>query len=73
MLQAEGIKVDGIGMQAHLHANPSAPSLMELTTVMGSYAELGVEVALTELDVRIEMPVNDTNLAWQSDVYKNVS
>ncbi|KAH7153539.1 family 10 glycosyl hydrolase [Dactylonectria macrodidyma] len=70
MLQAEGIKVDGIGMQAHLVAH-RAPSLDQQIAVIKSYAKTGVEVALTELDVRIELPVNQTNLAWQKEAYKN--
>jgi endo-1,4-beta-xylanase len=72
MLKADGIKIDGIGMQAHLVAH-RAPSLDQQIAVIRSYAELGVEVALTELDVRLELPINATNLAWQKEVYKNVS
>jgi len=72
MLRKEGIKIDGIGMQAHFVAH-SAPTLKEQVAVMQSYADAGVECALTELDVRIEMPVNDTNMAWQKEVYANVS
>ena len=72
MLQEAGIKVDGIGMQAHLIAG-SAPSLDDQIAVMESYAATGVEVAVTELDVRIEMPTNETNLEWQREVYRDVS
>lgn len=72
MLQEDGIRIDGIGMQAHLTAG-EAPSLDEQIAVIESYAELGVEVALTELDIRIVLPVNETNLAWQKEDYKNVS
>lgn len=72
MLQEEGIKVDGIGMQAHLIAG-DAPSLDDQIAVMQSYAATGVEVAVTELDVRIELPTNETNLEWQSNVYRDVS
>lgn len=72
MLQADGIRIDGIGMQAHLVAH-RAPTLDQQIEVISSYAELGVEVALTELDVRIELPVNETNLEWQKEAYKAVS
>jgi endo-1,4-beta-xylanase len=72
MLRAENIKIDGIGMQAHLIAH-QAPSLDQQIAVIKSYAEVGVEVAYTELDVRLELPINDTNMAWQKEVYKNVS
>ncbi|PKS11252.1 hypothetical protein jhhlp_003013 [Lomentospora prolificans] len=70
MLQAEGIKIDGIGMQAHLIAH-QAPSLEDQLAVIASYAATGVEVAYTELDVRLETPANATNLEWQSNVYRD--
>ncbi|KAK2027440.1 family 10 glycosyl hydrolase [Colletotrichum zoysiae] len=70
LLQDDGLRVDGVGMQAHLVAH-RAPTLDQQIAVIRSYAELGVEVALTELDVRIELPVNETNLEWQKEAYKN--
>ncbi|KAI1474102.1 glycoside hydrolase family 10 protein [Daldinia eschscholtzii] len=70
LLQEAGIRIDGVGMQAHLVAS-RAPTLDQQTAVMESYGALGVEVALTELDVRVEMPINETSMAWQSEVYKN--
>lgn len=72
MLQAAGIKIDGVGLQAH-HTAHRAPSFDEQRAVLASYAALGVETAYTELDVRVELPVNATNMAWQADAYKNVS
>jgi endo-1,4-beta-xylanase len=70
MLQEDGIRIDGIGMQAHFTAG-EAPTLDEQIAVIESYAELDVEVALTELDVRIILPLNETNLALQKEDYKN--
>ncbi|KAH9429609.1 hypothetical protein MCOR02_009346 [Pyricularia oryzae] len=70
MLKDEGIKIDGVGMQAHLIAN-NAPSLDQQIAVIESYAEEGVEVAITELDVRLQLPANATNLEQQKQVYKN--
>jgi endo-1,4-beta-xylanase len=72
MLQKDGIKVDGVGMQAHFQAH-AAPTVQQQIDVMKSYIEDGVEVALTELDVRIDLPVNETNLAQQKAVYTSVS
>ncbi|KAK3899434.1 glycoside hydrolase [Staphylotrichum tortipilum] len=71
MLKDAGIRVDGIGMQAHLHADVH-PSEADLVATGEAYSELVREVAYTELDVRIEMPVNETNLAWQTDAYQAV-
>ncbi|KAF3000621.1 hypothetical protein E8E14_003104 [Neopestalotiopsis sp. 37M] len=72
LLQDDGIRIDGVGLQAHFQAS-GAPSLDEQSAVIASYAALGVEVAYTELDVRIDLPLNDTNLEWQKEVYMNAT
>ena len=72
MLQDAGIKVDGIGMQAHLTAD-GAPTLEQGIAVMESYAATGVEVAITELDVRVFTPSNETSLEAQAVGYYDVS
>lgn len=71
-LQSKKIRIDGVGLQAHLTAE-SRPTLDEHIAAIEGFAELGVEVALTELDVRLAMPANATNLAQQKEAYKNVS
>jgi endo-1,4-beta-xylanase len=70
-LKDAGIKIDGVGLQAHLHADVH-PTIDEHILAIKGFTNLGVEVALTELDVRIAMPVNATNLAWQREEYRNV-
>ena len=47
----QGVKVDGIGMQGHWHLN--SPSLEEIEQSIVDYSELGVKVAITELDVSV--------------------
>ncbi len=47
----QGVKVDGIGMQGHWHLN--SPSLEEIEQSILDYSELGVKVAITELDVSV--------------------
>lgn len=71
MLRAGGVRIDGIGMQAHLTAE-SHPTLDQHVAVMESYGEAGVEVALTELDVRITLPATAEKLELQKQAYKNV-
>lgn len=71
MLKEEGVRIDGVGMQAHLHAD-NHPSEEDLVKTMKGYAKLGVEVAFTELDVRIKTPVNETKLEWQKECYQKV-
>ncbi|SDW70671.1 endo-1,4-beta-xylanase [Lutibacter oricola] len=50
-LQAKGIKIDGIGMQAHYSLD--GPSLEDIENSILAYAELGLKVSFTELDVTV--------------------
>ena len=71
MLKRAGVRIDGVGMQAHLHAD-NHPSAAELVATMRGYAPLVDEVAFTELDVRIKLPVDAQKLAWQRECYEKV-
>jgi endo-1,4-beta-xylanase len=71
MLKDAGVRIDGVGMQAHLHAD-NHPTAEELIQTSKGYAELVKEVAFTELDVRIKTPVNETKLEWQKECYQKV-
>ena len=48
-LQDKGIKIDGVGMQAHWSIE--TPSLEEIENSILAYSELGVKVSFTELDI----------------------
>ncbi len=50
-LQSKGVRIDGIGLQGHWGMD--YPPLDELETSIVAYAELGVKVMITELDVNI--------------------
>lgn len=54
-LQAQGVPIDGIGMQ--MHVNMAIPSIDALETTIERFAELG-EVHITELDMSVY--TNDT-------------
>lgn len=51
MLQKEGIRIDGVGMQGHWGLNYPATEYIEAAT--DSFASLGVKVMITELDVDV--------------------
>jgi endo-1,4-beta-xylanase len=72
LLKAAGLKIDGVGMQAHLHAL-SHPTVEQHVANMNAFVAQDVDVAFTELDVRIELPMNASNLAGQKECYENVS
>ncbi|KAI9152144.1 Endo-1,4-beta-xylanase D [Paramyrothecium foliicola] len=72
MLQDDGIRIDGVGLQAHFVAGRS-PSLDQQIEVINSYGAFGVETSYTELDVRIPLPLNETNLQWQKNAYRDAA
>jgi len=50
-LQANGTKIDGVGMQAHWSLE--GPSIEDIENSILAYSELGVKVMFTELDVTV--------------------
>ncbi|KAK0103814.1 hypothetical protein ONS95_005813 [Cadophora gregata] len=70
-LKSRGIKIDGVGMQAHFIVG-STPSLSAQTANLGSFTAQGVEVAYTELDIRFtSLPSTASGVAQQSTDYAN--
>lgn len=68
-MQELGTKVNGIGMQGHW--NLESPSLEEIEKSIVEYSELGIKVAITELDISvIPMPWDftgaDVNVKFES-------
>jgi endo-1,4-beta-xylanase len=68
-LKHEGVPIDGVGLQSHFMAG-SAPA--DLASVMADFAALGVDVAVTELDLRIRLPADAKSLAAQAGDYGSV-
>ena len=52
-MKAAGVPIDGVGMQAHLEIG-KIPSTLQRN--IQRFADLGVDVAITELDIRMPMP-----------------
>jgi len=60
MLQAAGLRIDGIGMQGHWGID--GPSIAEIEETIDTFAALGVKVMITELDVDVLPKADDTNM-----------
>jgi len=67
-LRDDGIRIDGVGLQSHFTTGRS-PSLDQQIATMEGFTDLGLEVAITELDVRNPQPENATVLEGQSKAY----
>lgn len=68
-LKAQGVPIDGVGLQAHLIVG-QVPSTLQQN--IQRFADLGVDVAITELDIRMTLPSDSTKLAQQAADYKAV-
>lgn len=67
-LQARDVPIDGVGIQAH-ELTVRRPSRTEMESALQDYADLGLDVAITELDVGIYLPSSAKKLGEQADVY----
>jgi endo-1,4-beta-xylanase len=51
-LRARGVPLDGVGFQFHTGIGPSAPNWYRVRANLQRFADLGVEIAISEMDVR---------------------
>jgi len=68
-LKRQGAPIDGVGLQSHFVAG-AVPG--DLPAVLQKFASLGIDVAVTELDLRVHAPADETSLAGQADDYAAV-
>ncbi|MEU6348964.1 endo-1,4-beta-xylanase [Streptomyces sp. NPDC047072] len=68
-LKEQGVPIDGVGLQAHLILGQVPATLQQN---IQRFAGLGVDVAITELDIRMTLPSDSTKLAQQAADYKAV-
>lgn len=69
-LKQQGVPIDGVGFQSHLAIQYGFPG--DFRTNLGRFTALGVDVAITEADVRIPLPVDATKLATQASYFKQI-
>ncbi|MEV6593292.1 endo-1,4-beta-xylanase [Streptomyces acidicola] len=68
-LKERGVPIDGVGLQAHLILG-QVPSTLQQN--IQRFADLGVDVAITELDIRMQLPATEAKLAQQGTEYEAV-
>ena len=66
----DGVPIDCVGFQFHVDTNYSQTAVAEN---FRRYADLGLEVQITELDVRIEEPITQSDLNAQASVYHEIA
>ncbi|WP_165726326.1 endo-1,4-beta-xylanase [Pseudoalteromonas sp. SA25] len=67
MLQKEGIRIDGIGIQAHWGLN--FPKMQNIEQAIDAYAALGIKVMITELDIDV-LPLTKEGQITGTDMMK---
>lgn len=67
-LLESGVPVHGIGFQGHFTLD-WFPSTHDMAMNFERFADLGLEIQLTEVDVRLEVPITDEKLEAQADIY----
>jgi endo-1,4-beta-xylanase len=67
-LVAKGVPIDGVGLETHLTLSPPEPGV--ITDIVNSYRALGLEVAITEMDVHLNPDANHD--AHQAEIYGSV-
>src|SRR3712207_1978102 len=67
--KAQGVPIDGVGLQAHLIVG-QVPSTLQQN--IKRFADLGVDVAITELDIRMQLPRTAAKDQQQATDYSTV-
>jgi endo-1,4-beta-xylanase len=62
-LKAAGTPIDGIGIQGHLIVG-QVPSKVALIVNYQAFTALGVEIAITELDIRMVLPETPVRIPY---------
>jgi endo-1,4-beta-xylanase len=66
-LRRQGVPIDGVGFQGHLGIQYPYPDTLGAN--LKRFAAAGFDVAITEADVRMPLPVTDEKLATQADYF----
>lgn len=69
-LRAQGVPIDCVGFQAHLAVQYGFPGQVQQN--VQRFADLGVQVRFTELDVRIPLPADANELTTQNTYFTNI-
>jgi GH35 family endo-1,4-beta-xylanase len=68
-MKARGVPINGVGFQ--MHANTLLPTADQLAGQFARYSAIGVEVAITEMDVQLPEPATAEAIRAQADVYRS--
>ena len=67
----DGVPIHGVGLQMHVSTEFTPPAA-DVAANVERLGQLGMEVHITEMDVRMPIPATDSRLAQQADVYQTM-
>jgi len=70
-LVQQGVPISGVGFEGHMIVG-SVPSAASIAANMEQFTALGLEVAFTEIDIRMTLPETDALLAQQKADYQTM-
>lgn len=70
-LRQQQVPIHGVGLQMHL-SSEYVPGTDEIARNMQRLDKLGLEVHITEMDVRLKVPANAEALAHQARIYRSM-
>ena len=70
-MKARGIPIDGVGLEFHEELG-AIPSLDEVAQNISRLKSLGIQVQITELDIRIKNTSSPAQLALQAQEYRDI-
>ncbi|KAK4112519.1 glycoside hydrolase family 10 protein [Canariomyces notabilis] len=79
LVQSWGVKIDGVGFQGHLVSERTntqstpTPSQAVLESSLRAFTNLGLDVAYTEIDIRMNTPATAAKLQAAADAYARVA
>jgi endo-1,4-beta-xylanase len=71
-LLADGVPIDGVGIQGHLGTQFGFFDVNNMTRNLKRFTDLGLQVAFTEADVRMVLPVDNLKVQSQSQGYSGM-
>ncbi len=70
-LKDGGVPIDGVGMQLHLSTEYNY-DFEKIRSNVRRYAEIGIDICFSEVDVRMPLPPTDASLAKQTEIYTSL-
>ena len=68
---ARGVPIDGVGLQMHISVD-TYPAFADVSANMARLVALGMEVHVTEMDVKCSAPCGTDRLALQATIYGGI-